>query len=205
MGFLKSSLFVMLCLMLSVFTLSAMGQGVKGIALSGSVAATTFPGQEFHCHTGYSLAQCQRDLLQLKNVLTHYPIQGLGHWTWVLVRSQDWKPISQMLGLNPDSPAFTAVEPRETFLEEALFAHDPQRSSELMDQWRMSMPDLLQLAVSHELGHALCGEPNEAVADHIGDELRHGRWTPCPLSKKAKGKSIEFGSGGHKLNALKTP
>lgn len=166
----------------------AMGQTVSETALSGTAAA--FRTQEFHCHTGYPLAQCQKDILQLKKVLTHYPIASLGQWTWVLVRSQDWKPISQTLGLNPDSPAFTATEPRETFLEEALFAHDPQRMSELMDEWRMTMPDLLKLAVTHELGHAFCDEHNEAAADRFGDELRKGRLAPCHVSKETRKKRI---------------
>jgi hypothetical protein len=84
-----------------------LGQIGSEIALPGAERTTALPGQEFHCHTDYPLAQCQKDILQLKKILTHYPIEGLGHWTWVLERSQDWKPISHMLRLNPDSPAFT--------------------------------------------------------------------------------------------------
>jgi len=173
---------------------------------SGSERIVPFSGQEFHCHTGYPLTQCQKDILQLRKILTHYPIQELGEWTWVLVRSQDWKPISQMLGLNPDSPAFTAIEPRETFLEEALFAHDPQRTSELMDEWRMAMPDLLQLAVAHELGHAFCEEHNEVAAGRFGDELRKGHLAPCLVAKEAKRKRV--GTAGlheQKLGSLRTP
>ena len=188
MGFLKSRLVLSFCLVVSVCNLPAWGQIESEIALPEAERTTALPGQEFHCHTRYPLAQCQEDILQLKRVLTHYPIEGLGHWTWVLVRSQDWKPISQMLGLNPDSPAFTAIEPRETFLEEALFVHDAQRTSELMGQWRMSMPQLLELAVSHELGHAFCAEPNESAADHFGEELRKGALAPCRVSKEAKRK-----------------
>jgi hypothetical protein len=77
--------------------------------------------------------------------------------------------------LNPDSPAFTAIEPRETFLEEALFLHDPLRIAELMAEWQRSMPKLLELAITHELGHAFCEEPNEVAANHFSEELRKGR------------------------------
>src|SRR5215475_10381891 len=99
---------------MSVWMLPAMGQTEPEITPSEDRSQTALPGQEFHCHTGYSLAQCQNDILQLKSVLARYPVAALGHWTWVLVRSQDWKLISRVLRLNPESPAFTALEPRET-------------------------------------------------------------------------------------------
>jgi hypothetical protein len=45
----------------------------------------------------------------------------LGDWTWILVQSRDWKPILRRVGRDPDSPALTILEKRQTFLEEALF------------------------------------------------------------------------------------
>jgi hypothetical protein len=162
--------------------------------------------QEFHCHTGYPLEQCQKDIFALKKMLARYPLKELGHWTWVLVRSQDWKPISRMLRLNPDSPAFTALELRETFLEEALFLHDPLRTAELMEEWQRSMPELLELAVTHELGHAICHEPNEAAADHIADELRKGRLMRCRISTEHGTKTVEnSGPPWSETNALRAP
>jgi hypothetical protein len=80
----------------------ASGQTVSAMASPGTAMATALSGQQFHCHTGYPLEQCQKDILQLKSVLTRYPIGALEHWTWVLVRSEDWKPISRfcwILGL----------------------------------------------------------------------------------------------------------
>jgi hypothetical protein len=167
---------------------------------------TALSNQEFHCHTGYALAQCQKDILHLKSVLTRYPIETLGHWTWVLVRSQDWKPISRTLRLNPDSPAFTALELRETFLEEALFIHDPERTSELMMEFNRSMLKLLELAISHELGHAFCAEPNEAAADRFAADLRDGSTPRCRNSKEARSKTVVAGEHpGPKPNILRAP
>lgn len=205
MASLKSRLAMSCCLIVSVWMLPTTGQTAAEIARPETERAIV-SSQEFHCHTGYSLAQCQEDILELKKVLAHYPIEGLGHWTWVLVRSQDWKPISQMLRLNPDSPAFTAVELRETFLEEALFVHDPLRTSELMKEWQRSMPKLLELAVTHELGHAFCEEPNEAAADHFGEELRNGRLMRCRISTEPRRKSVGTAElHGLKPNALRAP
>ena len=78
----------------------------------------------------------------------------LGDWTWILVRSQDWKPILRRVGRDPDSPAFTILEKRQTFLEEALFNAVPERSRTLLEKWRMPLDQLLMFAVAHELGHA---------------------------------------------------
>jgi hypothetical protein len=202
---LKSRLVVSCCLIVSVWMLPTTGQTAAETARPETDRAI-LSSQEFHCHTGYSLAQCQKDILELKKVLAHYPIEGLGHWTWVLVRSEDWKPISQMLRLNPDSPAFTALEPRETFLEEALFTHDPVRTAELMEEWEKSMPKLLELAVTHELGHALCEEPNEAAADRFGEELRRGRLMPCRVSTESNRKRVRIAEiQALKPNALRAP
>jgi hypothetical protein len=149
--------------------------------------------QEFRCHTGYPIAECQKDILHLKSILIRYPVEALGHWTWVLVRSQDWKPISRRLRLNPDSPAFSAMEQRETFLEEALFLHDPERIADLMKEWQQSMPNLLELAVSHELGHAFCAEPNEVAADRFGEQLRKGLAPRCQVSREGRKKGVAAG------------
>src|SRR5262249_51458926 len=194
------------CLVVSLWMFPAGGQTASDMAPPKTERTTALSDQEFHCHTGYPLAQCKKDILQLKIILTRYPIEELGHWTWVLVRSQDWKPISRRLRLNPDSPAFTALDLRETFLEEALFVHDPWRTAELMTQWQQSMPKLLERAVTHELGHAFCQEPNEAAADRFGEELRNGRLTRCRISKEIKTKRAGAKElHGLKIGELKTP
>jgi hypothetical protein len=186
--------------------LPARSQTESEIAPRGTKGQTGLSKQEFHCHTGYSLPQCQKDILQLKSVLARYPIEELGHWTWVLVRSQDWKPISRMLRLNPESPAFSALEPRETFLEEALFVHDPQRTAELIEEWRSSIPKLLELAVTHELGHAFCGVANEVVAERFGLDLRNGREPRCqPLKNKGNRTVLAKEPHGPKQNISRGP
>jgi len=148
-----------------------------------SVLSPGLSNQNFYCHAGYNLADCRQEVAELKTILARYPAEELGPWTWVLVRSQDWVPISVLLGLKPESPAFTAVDQRETFLEEALFKRQGLRAAELQREWLMPREQLLDLAVTHELGHALCSEPNEAVADRFGEELRRGHRPHCRSSK----------------------
>lgn len=95
------------------------------LALTIPVSAATLPQpQRFVCNTGYKLSECLQQLGILKSALAPYGAEKLGAWTWVLVKSEDWKSIVQRLGGNTDSPAFTVLEKRQTFLEEALFAPD---------------------------------------------------------------------------------
>lgn len=78
--------------------------------------------QHFYCNTGYTIEVCASNRHDSARVLERFDLRGLEGWTWVLVRSDDWKPILRRVGRDPDSPAFTILEKRQTFLEEALFA-----------------------------------------------------------------------------------
>ena len=140
------------------------------------------PAQHFVCNTGYSLRKCQADMAVLRKTLAKYPAAELGEWTWVLVRSTDWKYIVMPRGIDPDSPAFTYLPKRETFIEEALVAIVPQRAGELILLWQMSTDDLRELAVAHELAHVLCNEANEEKANRAARTLLEGN----PLSCEAR-------------------
>lgn len=144
------------------------------------------PEQRFVCNIGYSLTKCQTDVAVLRKALAKYPAAELGEWTWVLVRSTDWKYIVMPRGLDPDSPAFTYLPKRETFIEEALVAIVPQRLGELIVRWGMSTDDLLDHAVAHELGHALCNETSEAKANRTAKTLQEGKALSCQLRLVAK-------------------
>jgi len=142
--------------------------------------------QHFVCNIGYSLSKCQADVAVLKRTLAKYPADELGEWTWVLVRSADWKYIVTPRGIDPDSPAFTYLPKRETFIEEALVAIVPQRCGELIVRWQMSTDDLLALAVTHELGHVVCNETSEVKANRAARTLLEGKPVSCEVRLVAK-------------------
>lgn len=96
------------------------------------------PTQQFVCNTGYSQKLCHEEMVVLRKALANYPVAQLGNWTWILVRSEDWKAIVRPRGLDPDSPAFTFYPKRETFIEEALVTQIPVRGGELLLKWSMS-------------------------------------------------------------------
>lgn len=144
------------------------------------------PLQHFVCNTGYTIKECYTDMAILKKTLAKYPTNQLGAWTWVLVRSADWKAISKLTRLDPDSPAFTRLEMRTTFIEEALVASEPERMSELMMRWHMGRSGLLDLAIAHELGHALCDEMSEGKARQLAQMLQDGESAFCDAGLAAR-------------------
>jgi len=102
------------------------------------------------------------------------------------VRSEDWKAILVPRGLDPDSPAFTYYPQKETFIEEVLVGEVPGRHRELLLKWNMSMKDLLDFALAHEVGHALCNDRDEWNANRVGQMLRDGNTPSCGVNLEAK-------------------
>jgi hypothetical protein len=116
--------------------------------------------------------ECETQVAVLQAVLRRYDGEKLGKWNWIVVRSQDWKQLVSQLHLNPASPAFSHLENRQTFLDEALIVFEPKRTLELISKWNISFDQFLDFAVTHELGHALCHESDESRAEVFGQRLR---------------------------------
>ena len=163
-------------------SLAALNPATKHEPASSTAALPSQPREvavsramRYVCNTGFTKKHCEEGMSVLRKAIGNYPVAELGEWTWILVRSQDWKDILLARGLNPDSPAFTYHEKRQTFIEEALVMPDPIRARELLLTWHMKMSDLLDVAVRHELGHALCSEANEENADRVARLLKMGK------------------------------
>jgi hypothetical protein len=136
-------------------------------------------GQEFVCASPYTVSQCEQQVAMLRPVLHRYNAETLGKWTWVLIRSEDWKRILGELQLDVNSPAFSNLRMRQTFFEDVLLMPKAQRQMELVTIWHIPLNQLLEVAITHELGHALCQETDERKADKAGQQLRNGNINPC--------------------------
>jgi hypothetical protein len=147
--------------------------------------------QHFVCSTGYRLTECQAEMAVLKKTLAKYAAAELGEWTWVLVRSTNWKHFLMLHGIDPDSPAVTYLPKKETFIEEALVSEVPQRSWELVARWQMNTKDLLELAVAHELAHVLCNEPSEAKTSRAARTMLEGKPLACEVRLATKTRTEE--------------
>lgn len=144
------------------------------------------PVQQFECNASFTLEQCRQEMLVLRKALANYRASDLGEWTWVLVRSEDWKLILLAHKVDPGIPALTVLGARTTFFEEALVAGPSGRVSELMDMWHLGRESLLDLAIRHELGHALCNDASERKADRVAKLLEQKRTISCGATSTPK-------------------
>ena len=90
-------------------------------------------------------------------------------------------------GFNPDrTPAFTILDKRETFFEAALVKKESSRGVQLRNLWRMPVEDLLDLAVRHEIAHALCNERNETKTRLAATALKQEKLLSCQATLVAR-------------------
>jgi predicted aspartyl protease len=141
--------------------------------------------RHFVCDKGYTLKQCDEELMVLKKALAKYPIPDLGEWTWVLVRSEYWKLSLTTQTLNPGIPALTDAAAKATFFDDALVTGASGRMSELMALWHMGRESLLDFAIRHELGHAFCNNANEMDAERVARLLEQKKPITCKAKVKA--------------------
>jgi hypothetical protein len=162
-----------------IFSDSAGSRAKTGSGLDKMGALLDSGNQHFYCNTGYELPQCLRDIAVLKEVLASYPMKSLGDWTWILVRSQEWKSILARLNLDPNIAAFSYLQKRQTFLEEALMIEVPERTKALSSHYHQRQKQLLAFAVAHEMGHAICGDLDELKANRAAMMLQMQRPFSC--------------------------
>jgi hypothetical protein len=75
---------------------------------------------------------------------------------------------------------------RQTFLNEALFSVDARDSAELLREFKVPLDQILDVAVSHELGHSFCLEQREREADEFAEQLRETGSAQCYGSSTPK-------------------
>jgi hypothetical protein len=171
------------------------------LALIALCAATmaepmTLPKQRFVCNAGYTQQQCDKEMAVLRKLLDLYHAEWLGDWTWILVQSDEWESLMLKVGGNPDSPALSVLSKRQTFFDEALFASKVARRVQLLRVWKTSIDKLALLAVTHEIGHAMCNDSDENRADKRGEFLREGKLPTCKPEIKQASTPGSDSSGG---------
>ena len=137
----------------------------------------------FSCTTDYDPSQCLTSVALLAKVLGRYPTEKMGQWTFVLAGSAHWRQTVKKLGGDSESPAFSELSARVTVLKDELFEAADSRRETLARRFGLPPGSILDYAVTHELGHAICGERQENLADKYGFYLRRGIAPTCDLSK----------------------
>jgi len=141
--------------------------------------------QHLVCHVGYTPRECQAATAVLRKALQRYRMDALGEWTWVLVRTEDWKRVLSDRRFDSNHPAFSYLPKRETFFDGALVVKTSTRGVELSALWHMPIEDLFDLAIRHELAHALCNDPDETKADRAAIALKNGTPLSCRVIEQA--------------------
>ncbi len=144
-------------------------------------AQTQPPRQHFTCNIGYTRQECNVATTALRTALARYEADSLQDWTWVLVRTVDWKQLLSDKGINPNDPAFSNLTKRVTVLDGSLLETKSIRGVELRMVWKMPVDDLLDFVIRHELAHALCNERAESSANRAAIDLKNR----APLSCRA--------------------
>jgi hypothetical protein len=132
-----------------------------------------------YCANNYTSEKCAAHAGILAAELSKYQVSQLKQWSFAVVPSDEWKQLVIAMKGNPDSPAFTVLENRTTLFESALFEPVASRTYVLFKEFRAQGGDLLDLAVTHELGHALCSDPDERRAEENGQLIRAGKTVVC--------------------------
>jgi hypothetical protein len=134
----------------------------------------------FFCSQGYDKQECMHDVAALRRVLSPYPIRLLGEWSFYLVLASEWKPLARSHGGPAVSPAFSLLLGRATVIDRSLLYGSADRNIELEKWSGMPVgPAFLDVAVTHELGHGICQEKDERLANEYGKELRDGKIPHC--------------------------
>ena len=175
-------------LLFAVLLAACLGQAqsLKMIAVHFPAGGSIPNNIQFLCSQKYDWTACVKDASALRQAMAPYPLQLLGAWSFVLVAADDWKALVRGQGGDPVSPAFSMLDQRATLLESSLFSGMAGRNKELLQRFGLIGPDLVNLAITHELGHALCSERDERRADDYGNELREAKIPTCGKTSGSK-------------------
>jgi hypothetical protein len=186
---------------------AAQTQRVRVVPVHQDAIASIPNRIRFFCTHNYDSPACLKDSAALRHALASYPLERLGRWSFLLVPADDWRTLVRGLHQNPVSPAFSIIDQRMTVLESSLFTATPLRDKNLLRTFGVIGGALLDLAVTHELGHAICQDQNQRRADNYGRELRltktvdcsktPGRGTTPELRSRNSQYLISSQSGGH--------
>jgi hypothetical protein len=134
---------------------------------------------KFFCSVDYKQSECADDVRTLQRNLVRYRPAQLGDWSFALETTHEWTELVKRLGGPPESPALTILTRKLTLIDRSLFFATANRYAQLTRAFGVTGQDLIELAISHELGHAICADLDETHAQQYGRKLREGKRIDC--------------------------
>jgi len=182
---------------------AAQTQNLKMLAVRFPANGATPNTIQFLCSQKYDKTECVKDATALRKAMAPYPLQLLGAWSFVLVPADDWKALVRSQGGDPVSPAFSMLDQRATLLDSSLFSPSASRNKELMQRFSLMGAPLVELALTHEMGHGICQEKDERSADNYGKDMRDGKVPDC--SKTLGGKQTSAATNVPAAGSIGSP
>ncbi len=133
------------------------------------------------CSTFYGTHECGDSAQTLADILNQYVVADLQDWKFVIVPSFEWNNLIQSLGGPAPAPAVTLLERRMTIFDSSLFSPSYDRGLQLGMVYGMTGRPLLERAVEHELGHAICRDRDEDHAERYASLLRKRLAVSCGM------------------------
>jgi len=75
----------------------------------------------------------------------------------------------------------TSYVDRVTLFEESLFAQPNAEQLELERRYHLQFDELVIRTITHEMGHAYCGDPDEQRTEQVAEQIRRGLQPRCSL------------------------
>jgi hypothetical protein len=175
---------VLVAILLCLTRLNAQTASLRVNDVRDSELSSKLSGQvTISCTTDYAPAQCRANANELARVLRRYPLIRLGEWHFVLADSEHWEQLLRSLKRDPGSPAFSEFVARVSVFEDTLFATADSHRTWLAQRYGQLPGDVLDYAATHEMGHAICHERNETLAEEYGFDLRMGVEPVCGIGR----------------------
>jgi len=131
------------------------------------------PGLLIVCAKGFTTGDCRNRQAAVKLALEaiHPPLQD---WRFLIVPDHHWRHACVAFGRQRWVPAFTNLESHATYLNSrlAVLFEPPGFDEELARFSPFTGVQRLEWVLGHELGHILCGTPDQEIAEDVGNRLR---------------------------------
>ena len=161
-------------------------QSVRAVPVHLDATASIPSAIHFFCTNSYDSQACLKDSVALRYALASYPLKRLGTWSFLLVPVDDWRTLMRGLHLDPASPAFSNIDHHIIVLESSLITSSPIRDKNLLRTFGMIGNTLLDLVVTHELGHSICQDGDERRAEDHARELRRTKTVNCTKTPEGR-------------------
>jgi hypothetical protein len=139
--------------------------------VSASVSAQT--QAIVKCGDGLSESECKLASATVGRALgeLEFPVEG---WRWVVVPSSEWEKVRRAFGSKSESPAFTVLAVRTTYVDGSLVFPSARDEERLLSYSKRTGTDRLRWVLAHETGHILCNSNDERVANDAAGRLEFG-------------------------------